>query len=151
MIHEALDDMEKGDVISVKDTGSYFIKSCRPKKSQDLNDKETSFQTVLLDHEEQFEPAFITDNISNEEDQFTDTRNDSFINFLDTVGIPIKNQSDTMPFSPPRLNADTKKDQTVDSTTSSFFNVITSWLKTTLGCTRLLLQNDQTTPYLQRN
>ena len=50
--YKTLDDMEKDDVIFVKDTGSYFIKSCRPKKAHDRNSKEDNVETALVDHED---------------------------------------------------------------------------------------------------
>ena len=95
--HKTLDDMEKNDVIFVKDTGSYFIESCRPKKAHAWNSKEANVETALVDHGDQFEPAINTDNMSNEEDLLINSCNDSVTNFLDTVHTPIKDKSGTIP------------------------------------------------------
>ena len=79
--HKTLDDMEKDEVVFVKDTGSYFIKSCRPKKSHIQNSKEANLKTVLVDHEDQFEPAIVNDYMSNE-DQFTNSAGLQIFTFL---------------------------------------------------------------------
>ena len=121
--YKTLDDMEKDDVIFVKDTGSYFIKSCRPKKAHDRNSKEDNVETALVDHDDQYERAINTDNMSNEEGLLINSRNDSFINFLDTIRTPIKDQSGTIP-SPLQLDASTGKKAAMDRETSPFFNII---------------------------
>ena len=59
--------------------------------------KEANVETALVDHEEQFEPAINTDNMSDEEDLLINSRDNLFINFPDIVRTPIKDQSGTIP------------------------------------------------------